>query len=262
MSDCYCKTAKIDDYKCEVIDIRVLADNLFWLTIKCPELAERAAPGHSVMVFPSKNIDPLLGRPFAVADADPERGEISICVLIAGRGTKLLSQRRPGEKINIRGLIGVELPIGERVYMAAGGVGAAIFTFYNKLHNGDVAGFYLGIPGRGYELFAAKMRELAPNLQIFTDDGSFGDGDSMFKVMPRKLSAGETAWACGPIGFFQAVERHFTASPDKLWLLPESRMACGYGGCMGCVVETKEGLQRVCVDRSLFRADEVTLDEH
>ena len=39
-------------------------------------------------------------------------------------------------------------------------------------------------------------------------------------------------------------------------------MACGYGGCMGCAVETKSGLKRLCVDQSLFRSDEVVKDEH
>jgi len=39
-------------------------------------------------------------------------------------------------------------------------------------------------------------------------------------------------------------------------------MACGYGGCMGCVVETSGGLKRICADQSLFRADEVTEDEY
>ena len=39
-------------------------------------------------------------------------------------------------------------------------------------------------------------------------------------------------------------------------------MACGYGGCMGCVVKTARGLKRVCADQSLFRADEVDLNDY
>lgn len=262
MPDCSCKAARINDYICDVTDICIFSDKLFWLTFKCPELAERAKPGHCIMVFPSDGVDPLLGRPFAVADTDLTRGEISVCVSIVGAGTKLLSLKSTGEKVRVRGLFGIELPVGDKVYLISGGVGAAIFLLYNKLYREVVAGFYLGIPGRGYEMFAGKIKELAPNAQIFTDDGSFGEGDSMFKVLPKRLYTGEAIWACGPAGFFGAARRHFAESKDKLWLSLENRMACGYGGCMGCVVDTKEGLLRVCLDRSLFRADEVDHDEH
>ena len=30
---------------------------------------------------------------------------------------------------------------------------------------------------------------------------------------------------------------------------------------MGCTIETKDGMKRLCVDQSLFRADEVNPDE-
>jgi NAD(P)H-flavin reductase len=31
-------------------------------------------------------------------------------------------------------------------------------------------------------------------------------------------------------------------------------MACGYGACFGCVVPTRQGYQRVCVDGPVFDA--------
>lgn len=262
MSDCSCGNNVIKDYESEVVSVERLTEKLFWLTVKCPELAERALPGHCVMVFVSGTSDPLLGRPFAIADADAERGEISVCVSIVGRGTKLLSQKLPGETLRLRGLFGVPHPRGGKVRLLSGGVGAAIFLLYYKVYDGDVSGFYLGIPGKGYEGFAAKIKELVPDAMIFTDDGSFGEGDSMFKALPEDIGDGEAVWACGPVGFFRAVKRHYRSSPDKLWFSLENRMACGYGGCMGCVVKTSGGLMRVCVDKALFRADEVDLDEH
>lgn len=262
MSDCSCGNNIINDYESEVVSVEMLTEKLFWLTVRCPELAGRARPGHCVMVFASGVSDPLLGRPFAVADADAERGEISVCVSIVGRGTKLLSQKSAGDIVRLRGFFGVPHPRGCKVTLLSGGVGAAIFLLYSKVYGGEVSGFYLGIPGKGYEGFAAKIKELVPDARIFTDDGSFGDGDSMFKALPQDIGDGEAVWACGPVGFFKAVKRHYLSSPDKLWFSLENRMACGYGGCMGCVVRTSGGLARVCVDKALFRADEVDLDEH
>lgn len=260
MPECSCDTGKINDYVCEITDVNMLTEKLFWLTVKCPELAKAARPGHCVMVFASEGADPLLGRPFAIADADTGRGEISICFAVVGGGTKLLAQKTRGDKARVRGMFGVPLPSRGNVRLLSGGVGVAIFLLYNKMYRGNVAGFFLGIPGKGYEKFAAKIKELAPDALIYTDDGSFGEGDSMFTDLPLVLAAGEVAWACGPAGFFKAAKRHLAGSTDKLWLSLENRMACGYGGCMGCVVETNKGLKRVCVDQSLFRADEVNLD--
>lgn len=262
MLECSCGSNVINDYECEITSAERLTEKLFWLTVKCSELAERAKPGHCVMVFASDADDPLLGRPFAVADADPIGGCISVCVSIVGRGTKLLLQKLVGETVRVRGLFGVPHPTGERVRLLCGGVGAAVFLLYYKLYSSDVEGFYLGIPGGGYEGFAAKIMELVPEAKIFTDDGSFGEGTSMFKFLPGKIDGSKAVWACGPVGFFKAVKRHYEASPQRLWFSLENRMACGYGGCMGCVVRTKDGLRRVCVDQALFRADEVDLDEH
>ena len=35
----------------------------------------------------------------------------------------------------------------------------------------------------------------------------------------------------------------------------ESGMACGYGACFGCVVPTKSGYVRLCVDGPVLDAD-------
>jgi NAD(P)H-flavin reductase len=34
----------------------------------------------------------------------------------------------------------------------------------------------------------------------------------------------------------------------------ESPMACGFGACYGCVVATRDGYRRVCVDGPVFDA--------
>jgi dihydroorotate dehydrogenase electron transfer subunit len=41
----------------------------------------------------------------------------------------------------------------------------------------------------------------------------------------------------------------------------ESRMACGMGGCLGCVIPTARGNRRVCVDGPVFTAEEVLWNE-
>lgn len=263
MPDHSCHAGKIQDFKCTVTSSEALSERIGWFTVRCPELAERISPGTSVMVFTSEGNDPLLGRPFAVADVDLGRGELSVCYMVTGRGTEMMLRMDPGREVRLRGPFGIPLPAESgKVIIAAGGAGIATFIHYAKKYPDSVAGVYLGIPGKGYEKFAAKVSGLLPGIRIFTDDGSFGEGESMFRVLPRGLGEDERVWSCGPSGFLKALRRYYDQEQDKLFFSLDKRMACGYGGCMGCVVETSGGLKRICADQSLFRADEVTEDEY
>ena len=258
--ECACHTEKIDDYTCVVTNSYMLEENIAWLTFKNDKLAPLVRPGNCVMVFPSASFatDPLLGRPFSIADADAGTGEISVCYVLRGKGTAMMSKFRAGDEIRVRGLFGVPLPDrAAKVYFAAGGVGIAIFLYYCRMFPDRVGGVYLGVRGKGYEGYAAKIVSLLPGTHLFADDGSFGEGDSMFAVLPKQLAEGEEVWACGPPGFIGAIRSHYASQPGQLYVMLEKRMACGYGGCLGCVVETKTGLKRLCVDQSLFSSDEV-----
>ena len=56
-------------------------------------------------------------------------------------------------------------------------------------------------------------------------------------------------YACGPPAMLEAVRlavRRARASPAQLAL--ESGMACGFGACFGCVVPTRDGYVRLCID--------------
>ncbi|MEG1603438.1 MAG: hypothetical protein RR340_07470 [Cloacibacillus sp.] len=262
MAGCECNSYEVNDYIVPVVRNKKLADRIFWLSFEAPELARTAQAGLSVMVFPSEGADPLLGRPFAVADANPSYGEISVCFMLLGRGTEMLSRVPEGAKLRVRGFLGVPYPkTEETLYLAGGGAGCAALLM-KKREMGEKARLCVGTPGKGYKKFAEHLLSLHPDAQIFADDGSFGEGDSMFKKLPAPLGAGEQAWFCGPPGFLKAAEKHYAASPERLYFLLDKRMACGYGGCMGCVIETKNGLKRVCVDQSVFRSDEVDINDN
>jgi dihydroorotate dehydrogenase electron transfer subunit len=263
MTDHSCHAGKIQDFKCTVTSSEALSERIGWFTVRCPELAERISPGTSVMVFTSEGNDPLLGRPFAVADVDLGRGELSVCYMVTGRGTEMMLRMDPGREVRLRGPFGIPLPAESgKVIIAAGGAGIATFIHYAKKYPDSVAGVYLGIPGKGYEKFAAKVSGLLPGIRIFTDDGSFGEGGEYVPCPAERTRRGRAGMVMRTIGFLKALRRYYDQEQDKLYFSLDKRMACGYGGCMGCVVETSGGLKRICADQSLFRADEVTEDEY
>jgi len=37
----------------------------------------------------------------------------------------------------------------------------------------------------------------------------------------------------------------------------ETRMGCGFGACMGCAVEMKSGMKRICKEGPVFKKEEI-----
>ena len=58
--------------------------------------------------------------------------------------------------------------------------------------------------------------------------------------------------ACGPEAMLDAIEARLPGAQ----LAREAPMACGYGACYGCVVESERGYRRLCIDGPVLRAGE------
>jgi NAD(P)H-flavin reductase len=54
--------------------------------------------------------------------------------------------------------------------------------------------------------------------------------------------------ACGPPAMLEAVRARCAERGVPVQLALESGMACGFGACFGCVVPTRDGYVRLCVD--------------
>ena len=145
-----CGSHNVNDYRARVTQNAKLTERIFWMTFEAPELARSVRAGQCLMVFTPDGAK-LLGRPFEAADADPERGEISVCYMLAGEGTEMLSRVKVGEVLKIRGFVGVPYPEGHGAVAAGGGVGAAGFILARK--TGAASELYVGMPGRGCEDF-------------------------------------------------------------------------------------------------------------
>ncbi|CAN5115802.1 hypothetical protein BH20ACT20_BH20ACT20_06330 [soil metagenome] len=72
----------------------------------------------------------------------------------------------------------------------------------------------------------------------------------MTEPLRERLEGGPpaTVYACGPPPMLEAVRALCAERAVPAQLALESGMACGFGACFGCVVPTREGYIRVCVD--------------
>ena len=89
-----------------------------------------------------------------------------------------------------------------------------------------------------------------------TDDGSVGHHGLVTELLAAALGEDEhvEVYACGPPPMLEAVRRLCAEVETPAQLALESGMACGFGACFGCVVPTRAGFVRLCVDGPVLDA--------
>ena len=254
------------DYSARIESNRLLGEKTGLLTVLCPAIAGSAEPGQFVMVRPGGGDDPFLGRPLAVASVS--HGTFTLVYRVVGKGTALLAKRRAGDELTVRGPIGQGffssregLPLPEKVILAGGAVGAAPLLFALERLGGRTERAVMGVAGRGWEDFASWLMDVFPALELYSDDGTLGIQGTVLSGLPEELPGNTEIWACGPEGMLRALAGKYPADGERIRVALEARMACGMGGCLGCVIPTVSGNRRVCVDGPVFTAEEVKWNE-
>jgi dihydroorotate dehydrogenase electron transfer subunit len=196
---------------------------------------------------------PFLPRAFSVLRARGRReGERGVALQFmledVGPGTHRLIECQRGEGLAIVGPLGngFTAPREERrPLLVGGGVGIAPLAIWRDAL-GEAAVTLLGFRDGAH----ARGAALIPGAVIATDDGSEGHPGLVTDLLEAELDRDDHAevYACGPPPMLEAVRALAAERDVPAQLAMESGMACGFGACMGCVVQTKNGYVRLCVD--------------
>jgi NAD(P)H-flavin reductase len=175
-----------------------------------------------------------------------------------GPGTRRLSELAPGEELLLVGPLGhgfAAPPDGRRPVLVGGGVGIAPLVIWSETLGG-VGAALLGFRDRAH----AEGAALLPGARVATDDGSIGHHGLVTELLEAELDKDDQAevYACGPPPMLEAVRRICAERQVPGQLALESGMACGYGACFGCVVATRDGLVRLCVEGPVLGLDALT----
>ncbi|HZU40539.1 MAG TPA: dihydroorotate dehydrogenase electron transfer subunit [Solirubrobacteraceae bacterium] len=200
---------------------------------------------------------PFLPRAFSVMRARPAAGgglELDFVLEVVGPGTARLAELRAGERLLLTGPLGrgfAEPRTGRRALLVGGGVGIAPLAIWADALEAP-ATILLGFRDGEHAAGAA----LLPGARVATDDGSAGHHGLVTELLEDELAADGHAevYACGPPAMLEAVRRICVEREVTAQLALESGMACGYGACFGCVVPTRDGLIRLCVDGPVLDA--------
>ena len=206
---------------------------------------------------------PFLPRAFSVLRAGPPpdegRGaELQFLVEDVGPGTRRLCELRAGDGLCLVGPLGSGFSPprdGRRPILVGGGVGIAPLAILQDQLTAShpvaptLLGFRDAPRARGADLLAAA--------RVATDDGSVGHAGPVTELLEPALEAAADeleVFACGPPGMLEAVRGMCAGYDAPAQLALESGMACGFGACFGCVVATREGYVRLCLDGPVLDA--------
>ena len=205
---------------------------------------------------------PFLGRAFSVmrAEAGPPEAGLTLQFLLeqVGPGTDRLGELAPGEGLRVTGPLGVGFSPpseGRRPLLCGGGVGVAPLAIWQDALaalSGDDARTLLGFRDADH----AELAAVFADPRVATDDGSVAHHGRVSDLLAAELDADTqtTVYACGPPPMLEAVRAMCAARGVPAQLALEAGMACGYGACFGCVVPTRAGYVRVCVDGPVLDA--------
>jgi dihydroorotate dehydrogenase electron transfer subunit len=271
-----------------ILDHHAHPGEQYQLRLAAPQIAAKARAGSFVHL----QVDPQrpLRRPISIMRADAQRGEIELLYKTFGEGTALLSRRKVGEKLDLIGPIGTPFtPHMERPrpLLIGGGVGIPPMIFLaDQLRT--IEGAYspmvimgsevpfpfqsqpskLLVPGVPAEVIAAMplLEDWGIPSRLASLQGYPGCHEGYVTDLARRwlegLDEGQRSevevFACGPHPMLEAVARLAQQFHLPCQVSMEEFMACGIGGCAGCVVEvqTEKGpaMRRVCVDGPVFDA--------
>jgi dihydroorotate dehydrogenase electron transfer subunit len=233
-----------------------------------------AAPGQFVMLSPgalpaARRDDPLLPRPMAVyrqsgttgGDSEPR---VEILYRVEGRGTTLLAEAAPGDRVRVVGPLGRPFPAPPapgRVILVGGGTGiASLYGLAERSASEVETTVLLGARRAGDLMGRDDFDALGVDLQVATEDGSAGERGLVTAPLERILQRERVAalYCCGPTPMMRRCAE-LAAQHDVACLVSlENNMACGFGVCLGCAAPRTAGdYALVCCDGPVFDATEI-----
>jgi dihydroorotate dehydrogenase electron transfer subunit len=236
------------------------------LTLAAPEIAERAEPGQFVaFAIGDESSALLLRRSIAISTA--ENGRVTVVVSAAGPGSTWLTERRPGDTVDVVGPLGRPFPPappGARALLVGGGYGAAALVgLAARLRaDGHAVDAVAGAAAADRLCSVLELTEIVDRVAVTTDDGSSGRQGLVTLAVDELLPDADVVYACGPMPMLRAVAEAATARGIPSYVAVEESMACGIGVCMTCVLpivgeDGRTRFSRSCVEGPVFGGDRV-----
>lgn len=249
-----------------IVKKRKLSADVYEMVVEAPLIARARRAGQFVIV----QIDSDWGEriPLTIADADPEAGTMTMVFQAVGASTHRLAEKEIGQYVeNILGPLGTPTHIAKvgTVVCVGGGIGVAPLHPIAQAMKaaGNRVIIIIGARTKDLVIFEDRMRSIADELVIVTDDGSYGRKALVTEPLKEYCSADpkpDLAVAIGP-----PIMMKFCAEATRPFAVPtvvslNTIMIDGTGMCGGCRVTVGGETKFVCVDGPEFDGHKVDFD--
>jgi dihydroorotate dehydrogenase electron transfer subunit len=275
-----------------VVENRPLTGGHFLLSVHSPRQAQATRPGQFAMVRLLDRSDVLLRRPMSIYDVAPAKSKagglarasrlrsqlqiIQLLYKIVGRGTRLMADLMPGDKVGLLAPLGhgffaeeylAEAQKADEVVHVAGGIGIAALLLPAKdlAREGIQQRLFFGGRTRDDLVALDEFKPLVNGMVLATENGSRGHHGYITKPLESFLRRNQSKkyllMVCGPWAMLEATVKLAKKYGHRCLLSMENRMGCGVGVCLGCCIRvdgTGHGsYQRVCTEGPVFWAEKV-----
>ena len=208
---------------------------------------------------------PYLPRPMSAWQANDHT--LGFLFEVVGPGSKRMGALGDGDCIFLTGPLGQgfshgkESSTSEKALLVSGGVGIVpIIAFEGELLTRKVE--HRVLAGFRTDAQAEAVSLLANRPMLAVDDGSdkadlAGTVTDLLEQELNRHSGEVSVYACGPSPMLEAVRKICADRDIGAQLALEAMMACGYGACNGCAVETTNGYIRLCMDGPVVNSDDL-----
>ena len=258
----------------KVLKAETLAAKIHLMVVHAPRVASHCLPGQFIIAKLDEKGERI---PLTICDYDREAGTITIVFQEIGASTIKMSALKEGD--SFRDFVG---PLGcpsefvhedieelkkKKMVFVAGGVGTApVYPQVKWLHEHGVdADVIVGAKNKDMLILEEPMREVAGNLYVTTDDGSYvrkGMGTDVLKdLVNNEGKKYDLCVAIGPLIMmkFVCLLTKELGIPTVVSMNPI--MVDGTGMCGACRLSVGGEIKFACVDGPEFDGHKVDFDQ-
>ena len=257
----------------KILETKELAANIFYMVVEAKRVAKACKPGQFVIVRTDEEAERI---PLIICDYDAEKGTVTIVFQIVGAGTQIMSSLKAGDSFHdFVGPLGcpsefveeeMEALKKKKMLFVAGGVGTApVYPQVKWLHERGIdADVIVGAKTKDLLILEEEMKNVAGNLYVTTDDGSYGRSGMVTQTITDLVNEGNHYDVCVAIG--PMIMMKFVCKLTKELGLPtivslNPIMVDGTGMCGACRVTVGGKVKFACVDGPEFDGHQVNFDE-
>ena len=249
-----------------------LADKIYLMDVKAPRVAQYCEPGQFVIVKIDEEGERI---PLTICDYNREAGTITIVFQTVGASTERMAYLQEGDAFqDFVGPLGcasdlidedIEELKKKKILFVAGGVGTApVYPQVKWLHEHGVdCDVIMGSKTKDLLILVDQMKEVATNLYVTTDDGSYGFHGMGTNQLQELWDAGKRYDHCVAIGL---IMMKFVCKLTKELGIPtvvsmNPIMVDGTGMCGACRLIVGGEVKFACVDGPEFDGHQVDFDQ-